>query len=476
MTSEVLNTFYEYCFNELPTRLIDVRTMELVGREDVMSHFENEAKSRVSKWMTLSEESLARDLQSTVKYAILSHRWLPKGEPTFKNVSQGDLPSGAGLEKLRAFCKKAREYGCTFAWSDTCCIDKRSSSELDEAIRSMFRWYRNATICIVYLAGSSDVEDLASDPWFTRGWTLQELIAPRWIKFFGKRWHPFSDEENDKRCDASHHSVMLHPISAAANVPSNAVGFFLPESYSAREVLSWASGRRTTRVEDIAYCLIGLLDISLSIAYGEGRRACFRLMQAIIQNTSDSSIFVWKGKPSIYCSALPATPRGYLCEAPKIRGRVGNTYGDTHFAMANGMLQINVLLLPMNGKGKSRESDNGPTVITLTDPEHAIEDVTVVFETFQPTEFHEYQTSNIALGILDYLNEGGQGMLQRNIRDPHTAILLTFYNNPVGWRRMRTDNIIEVCPCRKMKKVLTTLHLDKMSANLIEKTQNTRTV
>lgn len=106
-------------------------------------------------------------------------RWLDSGEPTYEEMKT-DPPAaaGPGYEKLKNFCRKARKHEVEFAWSDTCCIDKSSSTELDESIRSMFRWYRDSTICIVHLAKSTTIEDILHDEWTARGWTLQELLAP----------------------------------------------------------------------------------------------------------------------------------------------------------------------------------------------------------------------------------------------------------------------------------------------------------
>ncbi|KAG1793798.1 uncharacterized protein BJ212DRAFT_1535814 [Suillus subaureus] len=121
--------------------------------------------------------------------------------------------------QLYAFCQKARDdFNCSFAWCDMCCIDKTSSSELDEAIRSMFRWYRNSHICITYLQGTDSINDLAEDEWFGRGWTLLELLAPFRMKFYGKSWaplRPLHESENDK-CNSD---SILQEISRITRIP-----------------------------------------------------------------------------------------------------------------------------------------------------------------------------------------------------------------------------------------------------------------
>ncbi|KAH7330056.1 hypothetical protein BKA65DRAFT_362816, partial [Rhexocercosporidium sp. MPI-PUGE-AT-0058] len=132
------------------------------------------------------------------RYAVLSHTW-EHGEVTFDDMA--DLESARtkpGFAKIERTCKLAREHGIDYAWVDTCCIDKRSSAELTEAINSMFQcpWDKGSTVCFVFL---SDLPSLDDTPkmddyfpycrWFSRGWTLQELIAPNNIEFYDKGWN-----------------------------------------------------------------------------------------------------------------------------------------------------------------------------------------------------------------------------------------------------------------------------------------------
>ena len=188
-------------------------------------------------------------------------------------------------------------------------------------------------------------------------------------------------------------------------------------------------------------------------------------METIIENTSDCEIFGWKGKTSAYNSALSAAPSCYPREAREHWGRRGTNYGDSDFTIANGKFRINVLLVPM--EGKSKKECEGSTVFTFTDPNRAIEDVTVVFDDVQKSEVDDYQTSNLALGILDYSNECGKGVLQHKSRDPYMAFLLTPYDEE--WRKMETENLIEVHPRREIKKELTALRLGRWSAKILEK-------
>lgn len=132
-------------------------------------------------------------------YAILSHTWGSDTEElNFREFKAGGGREKLGFEKIRLCCEQAQQDGLQYAWVDTCCIDKDSSTELSEAINSMFAWYREAKICYVYLADIDHYDPLVSDTvsrhfrnsrWFTRGWTLQELIAPRNVVFYTARWN-----------------------------------------------------------------------------------------------------------------------------------------------------------------------------------------------------------------------------------------------------------------------------------------------
>ncbi|KAH9946599.1 hypothetical protein B0H21DRAFT_658091, partial [Amylocystis lapponica] len=180
---------------------------------------------------------------------------------------------------------------CDWAWSDTCCINKESSEELAESIRSMYRWYRDAHVCIVHLADTDStavLEDIRRDQWFTRGWTLQELLAPTRIKFFSRQWQPLTPDDNDK-----HNGQLIDVLSTTTGIPHHHLRSFLPGRDMIKEKMIWASGRDTTRVEDKAYCLLGLFDISMSILYGEGSRAFLRLQAKLAKVKHNLDIFEW---------------------------------------------------------------------------------------------------------------------------------------------------------------------------------------
>jgi hypothetical protein len=125
-------------------------------------------------------------------YAILSHTW-GDGESTFQDWQ--DLRKASqktGFAKIKSACAQAQADGLGYIWVDTNCIDKSSSAELSKAINSMFAWYKDSHVCYVYLADVEDMkkakfkDSLRKSRWFTRGWTLQELLAPRCIGFSTK--------------------------------------------------------------------------------------------------------------------------------------------------------------------------------------------------------------------------------------------------------------------------------------------------
>jgi hypothetical protein len=208
-------------------------------------------------------------------YAILSHTWR-KFEITFQDIEGGDVEQKEEYEKVRKTCSMAADHGFDYVWIDTCCIDKTSSAELSEVLNSMYRWYKEAEKCYVYLAdvprGTVDrltgvVGDrFRKSRWFTRGWTLQELIAPSTIIFLNSEWQEIGTK-----------SSLQWMISEITGIPSNILLGGDLESASIAQRMSWASKRETTRVEDLAYCLMGIFGVNMPMLYGEGERAFIRL-------------------------------------------------------------------------------------------------------------------------------------------------------------------------------------------------------
>lgn len=227
-------------------------------------------------------------------YAILSHTWEDE-EVSFQDFQDISLARRMkGFKKIKYCCEQAADDGFEWAWVDTCCIDKTSSSELSEAINSMYNWYGTAMVCYAYLsdvtsAGAfnykTDLQRIGELPrWFKRGFTLQELIAPLVVKFFTEDWR-FIGTKKDKALRLSivtgiDAAVLRHECSISQ----------IPVAVR----MHWASSRRTTRVEDIAYCLMGLFDVNMPLLYGEGMKAFHRLQEQILKTTNDDTLFLWQ--------------------------------------------------------------------------------------------------------------------------------------------------------------------------------------
>ncbi|KAL8835949.1 MAG: hypothetical protein Q9176_006633 [Flavoplaca citrina] len=234
----------------------------------------------------------------TPKYAILSHRWTGD-EVSFQDFNRYKEEQRPCFDKISNCCSLAKSDGYEWVWIDTCCIDKKSSAELSEAINSMYAWYKKADVCYVYLVDvswSGDWEttrdQFRASAWFTRGWTLQELLAPKNVLFFDFHWifigHKkfFSENGRSLNCD----------ISDVTGISEHNLGYNLWSSSAVQCVarkLSWLSRRNTTRVEDMAYCMLGLCGVNMPLLYGEGEKAFLRLQSEIIKNFYDESIFAW---------------------------------------------------------------------------------------------------------------------------------------------------------------------------------------
>ncbi|OCL14903.1 HET-domain-containing protein [Glonium stellatum] len=226
------------------------------------------------------------------RYAILSHTWGTE-EVTFEDMRERREAAMqmAGYEKIKQCCKKAAQEGFDYVWIDTCCIDKRSSAELSESMNAMYEWYRKSGSCYAYLADvPSECQPAAEDDafrrsrWFTRGWTLQELIAPDRVQFFAQDWTKIGTKE-----------TLNQEIKLVTGIPLEVLNnSSVLRRTGVAQKMSWAASRQTARVEDIAYCLMGLFGVNMPMLYGEGQKAFQRLQLEIIKKTYDHSIFAWK--------------------------------------------------------------------------------------------------------------------------------------------------------------------------------------
>ncbi|KIW18868.1 hypothetical protein PV08_03157 [Exophiala spinifera] len=248
---------------------------------------------RLLKFDAHGELSLTKDLIDDIpRYAILSHTWgADDEEVTFQDLKDGSGKSKAGYEKIRLCGEQAQKDNLHYFWVDTCCIDKANHTELAEAIISMYAWYRSAEKCYVYLedvlVGLVDDNlqtertweaDFRKSRWFTRGWTLQELLAPKSVEFFARRGAWLGDKHTLERLI---HEATQIPLTALRGVPLL--------TFSVEERMRWAAKRNTKRKEDKAYCLLGIFSVFMPPMYGEGENAFIRL-QGEIDRGSGSKV------------------------------------------------------------------------------------------------------------------------------------------------------------------------------------------
>ncbi|PMD30292.1 HET-domain-containing protein [Hyaloscypha variabilis F] len=244
----------------------------------------------------------------SVPYAILSHTWA-EDEVLFPDIDgfnattiPQQVKEKLGFKKIEACCAQARRDEFDYVWIDTCCIDKRSSAELSEAINSMYCWYRDCTVCYAYLAdvpnnASQEVQErkFRESRWFTRGWTLQELIGPLTLEFYGDQWHALGQSASlgtklSLQSEISHITKIPEDVFLSSKIKVH---------YCIAQQMSWAAGRSTARIEDGAYCLLGLFNINMPLLYGEGHRAFIRLQEEIMKVSTDESLFAWSTEEQI---------------------------------------------------------------------------------------------------------------------------------------------------------------------------------
>ncbi|KAI6008162.1 hypothetical protein F5J12DRAFT_65835 [Pisolithus orientalis] len=300
-----------------PPRLLHTVTGTLCNRDTQISHFmgSQQYNQLQSSCVTCDPDQGMKLIHTEVlryfRFVKLSHRW-GEAEPSLRDIegrSIYDMPPKGGLRKLQSFCTVVCEWDYLWAWSDTCCIDKHSSAEVQETIGSMFAWYRQSALTIVYLSDVPDTGSFGNSEWFKRGWTLQELLAPRAILFYTQNWLSYKNlVSSNHKADAT----VLDELERATGIESQFLTNFSPGMDDARSRLQWASLRRTTRPEDIAYSLFGIFDIHLPILYGESaENALGRLLAEIISQSGDISVLDWTGEASSYHSCFPAQISSY---------------------------------------------------------------------------------------------------------------------------------------------------------------------
>ncbi|KAJ5567853.1 heterokaryon incompatibility protein-domain-containing protein [Penicillium hetheringtonii] len=320
-------------------------------------------------------------------YAILSHTW-EREEILLEDLRNGSVYKKVAWEKVKRICQQTLEDGLEFVWIDTCCIDKTSSAELSEAINSMFSWYQNARTCYIYLndvPAHGDIRQknskFASSRWFTRGWTLQELLVPREMCFFSCDWVKLGRRR-------SLISILYH----ITKIPEGLLIHSAPlQRIAIAEKMFWASQRKTTRPEDMAYCLMGLFDVNMPLLYGEGGTKVFiRLQEEIMKASDDNSLFAWIDRtlsPENWYRpyGLLAISVRYFADSQSIVS-MPLRY-QSPFSMTNKGLHIDLPLMTTNKKGLwvatlgcGRWSDDRylPVDIYLKERNNALSDFTRV--------------------------------------------------------------------------------------------------
>ncbi|TRX93517.1 hypothetical protein FHL15_005489 [Xylaria flabelliformis] len=211
-------------------------------------------------------------------YAILSHTWgADDEEVTLWDILNDVVKKKSGYKKIRFCAEQAKKDQLEFFWVDSCCIDKSSSAELTEAINSMFDWYHKADKCYAYLSDVSKhpwiwKQKFKKSRWFTRSWTLQELLAPASVDFFSKEWKPLGNR-----------NVLQKEIRNITGIPVQALQGTPLSMFTIKERMLWAEKRRAKREEDEAYSLLGLFDVHIPLIYGEGRENAFARLRKEIE-------------------------------------------------------------------------------------------------------------------------------------------------------------------------------------------------
>ncbi|KAI1849710.1 hypothetical protein JX266_004659 [Neoarthrinium moseri] len=299
-------------------------------------------------------------------YAILSHTW-GSHEVSHDEMIQPNAITKEkfGYIKIGRFASKAREGGWNWIWVDTCCIRKESSAELSEAINSMYRWYKDAGVCFIYLDdltnGSWENEReqfsaVQSCRWLTRGWTLQELIAPANCRFYASDW-TFLFTKSD----------WVYQLSMMLGVAQQVLVTCDPTTASVAQRMSWAAGRETTRSEDMAYCLLGIFDVNMPMLYGEGgEKAFIRLQEEIMKASDDHSLFAWRAlvpSDTSYHGLLAPSPAYF--NLSRNMASVDNLQDSQPFTNTNKGISIKMSLLQYPN---SEEDDTFIALLNCRDP------------------------------------------------------------------------------------------------------------
>ncbi|CEJ92388.1 hypothetical protein VHEMI08043 [[Torrubiella] hemipterigena] len=278
-------------------------------------------------------------------YGILSHRWEDE-EVSFQDMESDKAKALKGFAKIENCAYQARKEGLGYIWVDTCCIDKTSSAELSEAINSMFQWYQESAKCFVFMYDVAAADEFEASQWFTRGWTLQELIAPKHVEFLTMDWKPLGDR-----------AALKDSLTKVTRISEEALMGADLATIPACQKMAWAANRRTTKAEDLAYCMMGLFGVNMPLLYGEGEEKAFmRLQEHFLKESDDESIFAWmsdeetaKAKP--FWGLLAPSPK-FFAGAEKYTQPQFSAYREGNpTELTNRGLRISLVLQPLSLNG-----------------------------------------------------------------------------------------------------------------------------
>lgn len=292
-----------------------------------------------------------------LQYAILSHTW-GSDEVTLQDINDPSGKSRTGYKKIEDCCSMARKMEYQYVWIDTCCIDKTSSAELSEAINSMFLWYQEASVCYAYLFDVPGTP-FEKSKWFTRGWTLQELIAPQNVIFFDENWRELGDKKS-----------LGSRISECTRIPESVLsGEKGIDMFSTAQRMSWAAKRKTSRIEDRAYCLMGLFGVNMPLIYGEREAAYIRLQEEILQISEDQSLFAWKSSDT-RAGLLATSPAAFIDSHDIVPREAFDTFNNPLIISGKGIhLDLYLIGLEQAGLGlavlQCREIGKGDTSVAI---------------------------------------------------------------------------------------------------------------
>ncbi|KAG2346472.1 hypothetical protein BDR05DRAFT_785480 [Suillus weaverae] len=379
-----------------PLRLVNTFTGRLCDRQTQIDAFIKSEKYKevLSSSMAhaaLQTETIRAIVAEHFSWVMLSHRW-ESNEPRLHDIQDKGVytlnPVGT-VVKLQTFCKTARGAGYRWAWSDTCCIDQNNNFELQESVNSMFVWYRHSALTIVYLADvlpSSEPGALANSAWNTRGWTVQEFLAPNTVLFYRADWTLYLNDSSPNHKDSV---TIMQELEDSTGIDAQALIAFRPGMRGAREKLRWASSRVTTLQEDIAYSLFGIFRVHLPVIYGEKKQnALGRLLQEIIAHSGDITALDWIGKSSEFNSCLPADITSYKAPPCMLSSLTEDEMQMSVSVLRSAVLQLPCIAFPITELRRRRGPDS-ETCFTYDVKADGLQDLLITSEDkliqFSPT-------------------------------------------------------------------------------------------